>query len=158
MRLLYIKRDRFLIFILFFWSSMKTQVSAGIIVFRINQGKREYLLLHYIGGHWDLAKGKIEGNESKQEAAARELLEETSLTAKIIDGFEHSLSYHFRHQGMLIEKTVHFFVGELTSGRVRLSDEHIGFAWLSYEDSLKKLTFENAREMIKKAELFLNAR
>lgn len=137
---------------------MKTQVSAGIIVFRVNHGQREYLLLHYIGGHWDLAKGKIEGDESKQDAAVRELLEETSLTAKIIDGFEHHLSYHFRHQGSLIEKTVYFFVGELESGRVHLSDEHIGFAWLSYEDSLKKLTFENAREIIKKAELFLRTR
>ncbi len=134
---------------------MKEQFSAGFILFRMNNKDREYLLLHYPHGHWDLPKGKIEKGESKQEAALRELKEETGLAAVIVDGFEEQLSYFFRHKGELISKTVYFFIAEAGPGEVILSDEHIGFAWLSYQEALERLNFDNAKEILKKAEQFL---
>lgn len=135
---------------------MRLQFSAGIIVFRETDKGRVYLLLHYPHGHWDLAKGKLEKGETREQAAHRELMEETGLKAHIIPGFEHELSYFFKHGSELIKKTVSFFVGETDTQEVCLSHEHSGFAWLSYQDALERLSFENAKEILEKAELFLN--
>jgi len=134
---------------------MKKLFSAGLILFRVVDGERLYLLLHYPHGHWDFVKGKIEEGESKQEAALRELEEETGLEAEIMDGFEEQISYTFRQEDELIEKTVYFLIGQTDREAVELSHEHIDFAWLAYNQAEGQLTFANAKEVLKKAELFI---
>ena len=59
---------------------MGTEKSAGIVLFRNNSDKNEFLLLNYPQGHWDFVKGKIEQNEPSHEAAIRETREETGIT------------------------------------------------------------------------------
>ncbi|MFC1870773.1 bis(5'-nucleosyl)-tetraphosphatase, partial [Candidatus Dependentiae bacterium] len=134
---------------------MKEQISAGIITFRVKDNSPEYLLLHYPHGHWDLPKGKLEAEESLEQAALRELKEETDLSAHLIDGFKHSFDYIFKHDGELIKKTVVFFLGQASGGEITLSHEHIGFEWLSYQDAHKRLTFDNAKQLLEQANDFL---
>ena len=139
---------------------MKKLYSAGTVVYRITpDGVREYLLLHYPHGHWDLPKGKIEAEESKQEAALRELHEETGLEAKLHEGFEEEISYIFTdHDGQLAQKAVYFFVGQVLydQSEVTLSHEHIGHAWLPFEQALAQLTYKNAQQVLQKAHGFLS--
>ena len=130
---------------------MEHQHSAGVLVF----DKNKVLLLQYLQGHWDFPKGHVEAGETPEEAALRELLEETGLTAEIIPGFRETISYSFGSHNR-IKKDVVFFLGTTNSAEVRLSHEHQGFAWLPFEDALKKVTFENARSLLKKAHIFLN--
>lgn len=134
---------------------MEKVFSAGLVLFRIVDGERLYLLLHYPHGHWDFVKGKIEEGESKQEAALRELEEETGLEAEIMDGFEEQLSYVFRQEEELIEKTVYFLIAQTASEDIELSHEHIDFSWLPYNQAEGQLTFANAKEVLKRAELFI---
>ena len=68
---------------------MKHLHSAGIIIYTTHNDTALYLLLRYGAGHWDLPKGKIETGETKQEAALRELMEETGLVAQLDDDFDH---------------------------------------------------------------------
>ena len=42
---------------------MIEETSAGIVLFRREESKILFLLLHYPSGHWDFVKGKIEKNE-----------------------------------------------------------------------------------------------
>ena len=125
--------------------------SAGIVIF---DGTR-YLLLRYDAGHWDLPKGHVEAGESEHEAALRELQEETGLNAIIIQGFEDRIHYVFTKGGKPIKKEVVFFVGKPMGTEVTLSHEHNDFAWLPYTEALKKMTFETAREVLRKADAFL---
>ncbi len=134
---------------------MKFLFSAGIILFRRQQKKHDYLLLHYPHGHWDLPKGKIEKGESKTTAALRELKEETGLATEIIDGFSEQYHYFFKQDGNLIKKTVYFFIGEALSDGVTLSDEHIGYEWLPFDQAMERLTFDNTKMVLEKAEKFL---
>jgi bis(5'-nucleosidyl)-tetraphosphatase len=134
---------------------MKRQFSAGIVVYHAINKERQYLLLHYASGHWDFPKGKIEKGESKHDAAARELKEETGLTATFDEGFEHALHYYFKEKGELIYKTVYFYTGQSKGQEVTLSDEHIGFEWLPYERALEQLTYNNAKDILKAVEQFL---
>jgi mutator protein MutT len=130
--------------------------SAGIVLFKEKEGKRIYLLLHYLSGHWDFPKGKIEAGESKKEAVLRELQEETGLEAEIFEGFEQTLSYVFKQEGKQVQKTVYFFVGRTTSDVVNLSHEHIGYKWLGYQQAVAILTYQNAQEILRAAEQYIN--
>lgn len=134
---------------------MKRQFSAGIVTYIKNDQAIEYLLLHYPNGYWDLPKGKIEKGESKEEAAMRELFEETGLSANIKPGFQTELNYFFKEAGEPVNKDVYFFVGQTNSKQVRLSHEHIGYVWLSFEKALKQLTYQNAKDTLTKAHEFL---
>lgn len=151
---------------------MKKQFSAGIVIYyqpdakshasplaTQAEGEPEYLLLHYLSGHWDFPKGKLEAGEDAKTAAIRELREETGLTgAQLLDGFSHELGYQFRGKdGQPIEKTVTFFLGNVSKKEVKLSHEHISYAWIPYELAYRQLTFDNAKELLKKADAFLKA-
>lgn len=132
---------------------MKQIHSAGIIPYKINNGTLFYLLLHYSAGHWDFPKGKIEAGETKEEAASRELQEETGLTAHLHNNFEETVHYIFTdYDKKLAKKTAYFFIGKVTTNDpVQLSYEHTNFMWLSYKDALKQLTYDNAKILLKKA-------
>lgn len=138
---------------------MKKEVSAGVVVYRRDVVTQEplFLVLHYISGHWDFAKGKLENQETKQEAALRELQEETGIDkVKLHDGFEQTLSYIFRdRKGEMVEKEVTFFLGETNIEKIELSREHLYYKWLSFKDASKQLTYGNARQIMAQANRIL---
>lgn len=135
----------------------KREHSAGVVLFKEN-GAREYLILHYPSGHFDLPKGHIEGAESEKETARRELKEETGISeVELIDGYREMIDYEFYHAGHLIHKDVVFFLGKTEQEEVTISHEHQDFVWLPYSDAHAKLTFVNARQLLEKAETVLNS-
>ncbi len=137
---------------------MGTEKSAGIVLVRNIPNKNEFLLLNYPQGHWDFIKGKIEQNETPQETALRETREETGISnIEFIDGFEESVAYDFRFKNEDIHKKVVFFLAKTSEKNVRLSHEHNDYLWLEYDDALKKTTFENARNVLSKANEFLSS-
>ena len=137
---------------------MGTELSAGIVLFRNNSDKNEFLLLNYPQGHWDFVKGKIEQNETLHEAAIRETREETGITnIEFIDGFEESVEYDFRFKKENIHKKVIFFLAKTDEKNIKLSHEHNDYLWLEYSDALKKTTFENAKNVLTKANEFLSS-
>ena len=58
---------------------MQKEVSAGIILYNDVNGRKEFLVLKYPGGHWDFVKGKIENSEEPKQTAIRETKEETGI-------------------------------------------------------------------------------
>ncbi len=132
---------------------MGHEVSAGVILFR-DGAQREYLVLDY-GSHWDFPKGHVEPGEDLETTARRELQEETGIRdARFIPGFKQSMRYFYRKSGEGMLKVVVYFLAETTTGEVTLSCEHHGYAWLLYEQCLKRLTFKNARDLLTKAHAF----
>jgi 8-oxo-dGTP pyrophosphatase MutT (NUDIX family) len=138
---------------------MFKQLSAGIIVYRLDDyKKRTYLLLQYPGKYWDFPKGKLEHNEKWLDAAIRETKEETNLDNLVIEeGFEHSYSYVFNDfKGNKIEKTVVFFIGKAEINKqVTLSYEHVDYLWLSYDQARMQIYFQSVRFLLDEAESFL---
>ena len=57
---------------------MAKEKSCGAVVFR-KDDEVKYLLLHYTPGHWDFPKGKQEIGETEEQAASREIEEETGI-------------------------------------------------------------------------------
>ena len=138
---------------------MRTETSAGIVLFRNISNENEFLLLNYPQGHWDFIKGKMEKNETPRETALRETKEETGISdIEFIDGFEESVEYDFRFNNENIHKKVIFFLAKTeTLQTVSLSHEHNDYLWLGYNDALKKTTYGNAKNVLSKAnELLLS--
>lgn len=130
--------------------------SCGAVIYLNKDSEVLYLLLHYEAGHWDFVKGNVEPNEAEKETVVRELREETGITeAKFIEGFKHRIEYYYRRQGDTVHKEVIFYLMETQTETVKISFEHIGFIWLNYKQAMEKLTFKNARELLKKANDFL---
>jgi 8-oxo-dGTP pyrophosphatase MutT (NUDIX family) len=142
---------------------MSIEKSAGAVVFKKEDDKIYYLLLRYQGtshrtdkDYWDLPKGHIEKGETLEETVKREVKEETGLKdVKIVPGFKETIKYFFKWEDKNILKFVTFFTAEAETDKVEISDEHIGFEWLSYDQALSKVTFKNAKEILKKANDFI---
>ncbi|HPC31040.1 MAG TPA: NUDIX domain-containing protein [Candidatus Paceibacterota bacterium] len=142
---------------------MKPEISAGILIFRKTDKGREYLLLHYPSlkegkDYWEFPKGHLEGKEKPEEAAIRELEEETGLKIKkLIPGFKKKIKYFFRKDNQIIFKIVYYFLAETEDKKVKISSEHLGFQWLNPDKAKKLVKFKNSRQLIEEAESFLAA-
>ena len=131
---------------------MIEETSAGVVLFRRENGKLLFLLLHYPSGHWDFVKGKMENGESPKETAIRETREETGITdIKFREGFEEWIRYNFQFEGQLVDKKVVFFLGETQTEKVEISHEHLNFTWMDYVTAMEKTTFDNAKTVLSKA-------
>ena len=130
--------------------------SAGVVIFMKNEQGISYLLLNYPSGHWDFAKGRIEDGESLREAAVRETKEETGISDLVfLEEFEEKIEYHFQFEGKLIHKQVVFFLAKTKTKDVKVSQEHTNFIWLDFENAMKKITYENAKNILSKANKLL---
>lgn len=135
---------------------MIEETSAGVVLFRRENSKILFLLLNYPSGHWDFVKGKMEIDETTQQTAIRETQEETGITDIIfLDNFEEWIKYNFQYHGELVNKKVVFFLGETKTEQILISHEHLDYAWMEYEDAMKKTTFENAKSILTKAKTLL---
>ncbi len=136
---------------------MIKETSAGIIVYTKENTKKLFLLLHYPSGHWDFVKGKMEKNETTHETAIRETKEETGITDIVfVENFEEWVGYDFKYQGELVQKKVVFFLAETKTKEIKISHEHSGYTWMDYNSSIEKLTFDNAKTILTKAQKLLS--
>lgn len=144
---------------------MPQEKSAGAIIFRIQDGIPCYLLLHYHSGHWEFARGHFEEGEDELETVRREVKEETGIDAmEIVPGFKGHTKFSFKRTwGLSPEakkkapwtmKIVTLYLAETFSMEVRISDEHKGYGWFSFEDALKKLP-KDAKKVFTKAHEFV---
>ena len=131
----------------------KREFSAGGIVFR-KQGKEiEVLLIKDAYGRWTWPKGHIEQGERSQDAALREIKEEAGLKNIRILGKVGRNNYFFRLKGILIFKTVFFFLAQVNEKeRLKVQRTEIEDArWFKSDRALKTVEYKGAKEMLKKA-------
>ena len=134
--------------------------SCGVVLF--NSGK--VLLLRHSsissrgGGHWDFPKGHIDAGETEIQTALRELEEETGMSnANVIDGVRDTISYTFSGGQERIGKEVIFFLATTKESKVILRHEHIDYSWLDFDSAFSRLTYDNARQVLRNAiEFYVN--
>ncbi|KAF6250075.1 NUDIX domain-containing protein [Marine Group I thaumarchaeote] len=135
---------------------MIEETSAGMVLFRKEDSKILFLLLHYPSGHWDFIKGKMEKGESTHETAIREAKEETGIMdITFLENFEEWINYDFQYQGELVHKKVVFFLAETKTKEVMISHEHLDYTWMDYNTSMEKTTFDNAKTVLTRAQMLL---
>lgn len=124
--------------------------SSGGVIFN----KNKFLLLKYSAGHWSFVKGHIEKGENIKQTFFRETKEETGLkkeNLKLIPDFKEKINYFYKRNRKTIYKEVVYLLAESNSQKVTLSHEHTDYKWLEYDNALEKVTFDNAKQVLKKA-------
>lgn len=142
---------------------MPFEESAGAVIFRKEGDEIYYLLLHYPRGsrkpkpYWDFPKGHIEKGEKEIATVKREVAEETGLKdIQLANNFKERIKYFFRREDKNILKFVTFYLAETKEKDIKISSEHVGFKWLPYKETMEKLTFKNAKNILKKAHDFIS--
>lgn len=137
---------------------MKTEKSAGIIIFRRLGEEPVYLLLQDGSGYWGFFKGHLQVGETLTEAALREAKEESGLgEIELQSGFQRWIRYFFQNRGEKISKRVCFFLGKAKAQKVVLSSEHQDYQWLPYHQAREKSSFKNTQLLLKEAQEYLSS-
>lgn len=123
------------------------------------EGRGRVLLILDPYGKWALPKGHLEGEEAPREAALREVREETALEGVELGPEVETVSWSFRRGGVRIDKVCTFYLMRSPTGEAR-PNEAEGIAecvWSTFEEAAARVDYENAREVIRKAERMLAA-
>ncbi len=131
----------------------KSEICAGILPFRIVEGRWEILVIcHVQGNYWACPKGRLRENEPFKEGACRELYEETNLKVSSflkLPSLEEN--YTFTRGGHSITKHVVYYPA-LVEGTLHIGDpEEVSEAqWMPLEQGVLKITFKQTQELIQK--------
>lgn len=130
-------------------------ISSGGVLFRerTSQGDWEYLLLkHSRGSFWDFPKGRRERGENDLQTAKREICEETGCKPphlKILRRLKFVIRYSVQRGKLLLNKEVRLFLVRVSRDfQVELSEEHLNFEWMTYEEALKRITHNSSKKSL----------
>jgi 8-oxo-dGTP pyrophosphatase MutT (NUDIX family) len=131
--------------------------SAGGVVVRVENGDYLILLIRDPYDKWGLPKGHIEQDETGDQAAWREVMEETGLQEVVVGPELGTIDWHFRLKGKLIHKYCQFFLMATEDGRTcpEIEEGITECTWVPMDLALEQVTYDNAREMIELAAVML---
>jgi 8-oxo-dGTP pyrophosphatase MutT (NUDIX family) len=135
----------------------RSEVSAGGVVYRPGaaQGEVEVALAARRTRRgelaWGLAKGAIEPGESEEQAALREVLEETGLEAEI-EADLGEIRYFYVWERVRVRKRVRFFLMLATGGDVSRHDAEMeDVRWFPLQRAIKRAAYRGERDVIRRA-------
>lgn len=100
---------------------------------------------------WCLPKGHLEGEETAEEAAVREIAEETGITGRVLRHLA-TIDYWFAGDDHRVHKVVHHFLLEATGGELTTENdpdhEAEDVAWVALEDVARRLAYPNERRIV----------
>jgi len=134
----------------------REQVSGGGVVYR-RRGAAVEVALISVGpqGRWQLPKGLVGRGETPEEAARREVREETGLTAEVEAQLETVEYWYFSGQGpgrVRFHKFVHFYLMRFVDGDVSAHDAEVNEArWVEIVEAGRMLAFKGERAVLAQA-------
>ncbi len=133
--------------------------SAGGVVVRSIGGVPHVLVIRDPYDHWGLPKGHLESGEDEPMAALREVEEETGLTDLRIGVELGCIDWYFRADGHPVHKFCTFFLIHSLQGATvpEVAEGITECVWLDLDDAVKRISYDNAREMVRVAAQHLTA-
>lgn len=136
----------------------KRAVSAGGLVYDDRPEGRWVVLISRRNAagqlEWTLPKGGLEGDEELEEAAIREVREETGLQCTIT-GELGVVDYWFvwKPDRVRYHKFVHYYLMRHDGGRPQSRDDEAeDVVWLPFDEALRRLSHDNERRLVEQAD------
>lgn len=131
----------------------KKETSAGGVVVRRGPDGPRYLLIRDGHRNWGFPKGHLDDGEGPEQAARREIAEETGLADLTLHDALGRIDWYFRFRGSLIHKFCHFFLFFSESGDPAPQGEEgiSACVWLPFAKAEERLTHDNARRVLRAA-------
>jgi len=131
----------------------REETSAGGVVFRMADGTPKFLLIRDSYRNWGFPKGHLKDEEPPEEAALREVAEETGLSDLTPRGPLGEIDWWFRFRGQRIHKVCHFYLVESPAGETtpQRAEGITECRWLTAAEASKKISYPNAREVLERA-------
>ncbi|MCK6440086.1 MAG: NUDIX domain-containing protein [Planctomycetes bacterium] len=128
--------------------------AAGFIV--IDASGAFLLLRSRRHDEWGFPKGhRDEEDRDLLETARRELREETGLEdVTVLDGFECVLDYKVKagvRGDQTYDKRVVYYLARSDHREIRLSDEHIEYRWVTFDQGRELLPYDDLRHCLRRA-------
>lgn len=132
----------------FVWP-MKKEISCGAVVYYYQDNQPQFLIIKNLNsGYYGFPKGHIEGKESDAQTAIREVFEETGIQIKLKSPDFVAKTYRFKVDGIVIDKTVKYFLAEAINTQITHQvEEIIEASWLPTNQVEKRLTYQTDREV-----------
>lgn len=130
------------------------ETSCGAVVYRIINGEVRFLLIKNKRSlNWGFPKGHIERGEDEYMTAYREVLEETGVRISFLPDFRFKSEYSIQNR---IEKKVIIFLATTTDTRTIIQQEEIEeYLWLGFQKAMDALRFPNDKQILIKANEYL---
>ena len=130
---------------------MIREFSSGGLVIRNLKGRPFLAVVRVRDKILALPKGHPEPGESAQEAAQREVREETGLEATPVEKLG-DVRYWYARDGDRVLKVVSFFLFRYRSGRLEDHDDEVEEAlWIPLEEAPERLAYRGEKDMAKAA-------
>ncbi len=139
-------------------ASIQYLKSSGGVIFRKTNNEIEVALIAIKNRKiWTLPKGLIDRGESDEEAAIREIVEETGLYGKIIDLIgEKSYWFYIKGENIKCKKTVVYYLLKYLNGDLEKHSWEVDEAkWFLIDDAIVRVNYKSDREVIQKAKDYL---
>ncbi len=137
------------------------ETSAGGVVYRMEADAPLFLLIRDSYANWGFPKGHLETGERAEDAAMREVREETGLAELALRGTIDTIDWYFRFRGRLIHKVCHFFLMETTQADTapQRAEGITACRWVPYGVAIEDISYGNARQVLHHAyEMITGAR
>jgi 8-oxo-dGTP pyrophosphatase MutT (NUDIX family) len=137
---------------------IKYEVSAGGLVLRRRESAYDALLIgRGTPRIWTLPKGHVEARESHEQAALREVREETGCWGEIVTKLN-DISYWFYLNHLKHKKSVTFYLMRYLSGDTANHDHEVDEArWFDVAAAKRSLKYVNEKRLIDMAQDYLLA-
>lgn len=99
---------------------------------------------------WSLPKGHVEEGETREEAAAREVAEETGIVGRVVAPLG-VIDYWFVAERRRIHKTVHHYLLVAEGGQLSTADAEVAeVAWVPLDEVARRLAYADERRLLAK--------
>lgn len=130
----------------------RSEHSSGGIVIDVRDGKPHVALIATRGStRWGLPKGAVSKGETPEQAALREVLEETGLEATIVNALD-TIEYFFRAGDSLIRKRVDFYLMRYVGGELKPQLSEVDdVEWVELSEAIRRASFDSERKLLEMA-------
>lgn len=134
-------------------SQATAEYSSGGVVYRRTETGYEFVAVQRARhGDWSLPKGHIEKGESKEEAALREVKEETGIEARIVGDLREVVYFYKRPKQGLTRKSVYYYLMEaLTYDLGGPNWEVFESRWVPMSEAGDLLSYANDKQTVQQA-------